>query len=82
MQWIKWRELESNIPLEQLPEFHRAFLLNRGTINPEKMPLRQVQQSVEREINSLIKEGQAKFEQDILLVSSQNIPQSWLEKYN
>jgi hypothetical protein len=80
MQWINWRELESNIPLEQLPEFHRAFLQSRGIANPETMPLRRVQQSVERELNTLIKEEQAKLEQDILLVLNQHIPQPWLEK--
>ncbi len=81
MQWINWRELESKIPLEQLPEFHRAFLLSRGTPNPESMMLRRVQQSVEREINTLIKEGHAKLEQETILVSSQFVPQPWLEKF-
>jgi hypothetical protein len=67
MNWIDWRELESLTPLEDLPEFHRAFLQSRG-INPQTMMLRRVQQAVERELNTLLRDGQAKLEDGRLLV--------------
>ncbi len=79
MTWINWRSLEANIPLEQLPDFHRDFLAARGIENPEEMMLRRVQQTVERELNKLLQTGEAKQHQDHLLVSSHQIPAKWLE---
>jgi hypothetical protein len=67
MDWIDWRELEAQTPLEDLPEFHRAFLRSRG-IAAETMMLRRVQQTVERELNALIQSNQAKLEDGRLWV--------------
>ncbi|MFN3267037.1 MAG: hypothetical protein ACK41E_09385 [Deinococcales bacterium] len=69
MEWIDWREHEANIPLERLPDFHRAFLRSRGVVNPEQMMLRRVQQSVERELNTLCQAGLAKNEEGHLWVA-------------
>jgi beta-galactosidase beta subunit len=78
MTWINWRELETQIPLEQLPEFHRDFLNARGVQNTQEMMLRRVQQSVERELNTLIREGHAKYHDEQLLVANHCIPEKWL----
>jgi hypothetical protein len=67
MDWIDWRELETQTPLEDLPEFHHAFLRSRG-IASETMMLRRVQQAVERELNTLLQSQQAKLENGRLLV--------------
>ncbi len=80
MDWINWRELEAQIPLEQLPDFHKAFLTSKG-VQTDSMMLRRVQQSVERELNKLIQQGQARLENEILYVNSHEIPTPWLEKH-
>jgi hypothetical protein len=67
--WTDWRELEASTPLEDLPNFHRAFLRSRGVDNPENMMLRRVQQAVERELNTLLRQGLAKLENERLLVA-------------
>ena len=79
MTWIDWRELETTLTLEQLPDFHRAFLDSRGIKNTETMMLRRVQQSVERELNTMLREQKAKEESETLFVSSSEIPSHWLE---
>jgi hypothetical protein len=79
MTWINWRELEANIPLEQLPEFHRAFLASRGVENLETMMLRRIQQSVERELNTMLREGEAKQDTEIIFVLNTKIPIQWLQ---
>jgi hypothetical protein len=66
--FIDWRELEASIPFEELPNFHRAFLRSKGVEAPETMMLRRVQQAVERELNTLLRQGFAKLENDRLLV--------------
>jgi hypothetical protein len=68
-QDIRWRELESRIALDNLPEFHRAFLKSRGVTDPEEMMLRRVQQAVERELNKLVQLGLARREGDEILIS-------------
>lgn len=55
-----WRTLEQNVPLDQLPDFHRKFLEWRGVENAAEMPLRRVQQRVEAELNKLALEGKTK----------------------
>lgn len=54
-----WRELETEVGLEALPAFHRAFLASRGVPDPAAIPLRRVQQAVERELNRLVRDGHA-----------------------
>jgi hypothetical protein len=66
---IRWRELESRIALDRLPEFQRAFLKLRGVSDPEEMMLRRVQQAVERELNKLIQSGLATREGEEIIVS-------------
>ena len=79
MNWINWRELVASIPLEQLPDFHRAFLTSRGVENIETMILRRIQQNVERELNTLLRDKKAKEESAILFVLRQEIPTQWLK---
>lgn len=79
MNWIDWRKLEARIALEQLPDFHRAFLVSRGVEHTDTMMLRRVQQSVERELNAMLRQGSAKQLEDTLLVLAEKIPSGWLE---
>ena len=67
---IRWRELEASIPLDRLPDFHRAFLVHRGVTDPQEMLLRRVQQTVERELNKLVQAGRARREGDEIVVSA------------
>ena len=55
-----WRTLESTIPLDELPGFHRKFLEWRGVGNAAEMPLRRVQQRVESELNKMALEGKTR----------------------
>ena len=65
---LNWRELEERIGIEALPAFHRRFLASRGVENPDALPLRRVQQNVERELNKLVLEGKAsKFDETWLV---------------
>ena len=77
MKWIDWRELEANIPLEILPQFHRDFLVARGLEDTQSTKLRRIQQNVERELNTMLRDGTAKEDNQLLLVSSQSIPEAW-----
>ncbi len=77
MQWIDWRKLEASIPLEELPKFHRDFLASRGLENTESTMLRRIQQNIERELNTMLRDGTAQYQAEILLVSSQSIPEAW-----
>jgi hypothetical protein len=70
-QDINWTELEERIGIEALPAFHRRFLAARGTENPDALPLRRVQQNVERELNKLVLEGRASKTQETWLVDSE-----------
>jgi hypothetical protein len=54
-------------------------LASRGIKNTETMMLRRVQQSVERELNTMLREQKAKEESETLFVSSSEIPSQWLE---
>ncbi len=69
-QQTNWRELEERIGIEVLPAFHRRFLASRGVENPDALPLRRVQQNVERELNKLLLEGKANKFDETWLVDS------------
>jgi hypothetical protein len=69
-QDTNWRELEERVGIEALPAFHRRFLAARGTENPDALPLRRVQQNVERELNKLVLEGKASKTEQTWLVDS------------
>ncbi|PTA67645.1 hypothetical protein [Deinococcus arcticus] len=61
---VRWRHLETQVGLENLPAFHRAFLAWRGVEGAPAMPLRRVQQRVEAELNRLVQAGHATREED------------------
>jgi hypothetical protein len=57
---LPWSELESAIPLEELPAFHRAFLeLHRPELEARALPLRRVQQYVSQTLRLLVGRGLA-----------------------
>lgn len=65
---LRWRALETQVGLDGLPDFHRAFLTWRGVEGAPGMPLRRVQQRVEAELNRLVQAGQATREGEDWLV--------------
>lgn len=56
---LSWRDLETRVGLDALPEFHRAFLEWSGVEGVPEMPLRRVGQRVEAELNRMVKDGRA-----------------------
>ena len=56
---LSWRDLETRVGLDALPEFHRAFLEWSGVEGAAEMPLRRVGQRVEAELNRMVKDGLA-----------------------
>lgn len=56
---LSWRDLETRVGLDALPEFHRAFLEWSGAEGVAEMPLRRVGQRVEAELNRMVKDGRA-----------------------
>ena len=56
---LSWRDLETRVGLDALPEFHRAFLEWSGVEGAAEMPLRRVGQRVEAELNRMVKDGRA-----------------------
>lgn len=65
---LSWRALEARVPLDDLPDFHRAFLDWRGVEGAVDIPLRRVQQRVEAELNKWVHSGQATRSGDDVLV--------------
>ncbi|WP_425148293.1 hypothetical protein [Deinococcus sp.] len=65
---FSWRALETEIGLDELPNFHRDFLTWRGVEDAQHMPLRRVQQRVESELNRLVQAGQATRQEDDWLI--------------
>jgi hypothetical protein len=61
---LSWRGLETQIGLDALPAFHRAFLTWRGVADADAMPLRRVSQRVEAELNKMVQADQATREGD------------------
>jgi hypothetical protein len=59
MEKVRWSELERNISLDQLPQFHRAFLRLHRPELPTEIPLRRVQQYVTQTLYQLAKQGKA-----------------------
>ena len=56
---LSWRDLETRVGLDALPDFHRAFLEWSGVEGVAEMPLRRVGQRVEAELNRMVKDGRA-----------------------
>jgi hypothetical protein len=77
--WIDWHSLEQNIPLDDLPTFHREFLkLTRpDEADWDAAFLRQVQGKVQASLKTLERQGLAKTEGDKVLVSGQMIPEAF-----
>ncbi len=65
---LSWRSLEARVPLDDLPDFHRAFLSWRGVEGAAELPLRRVQQRVEAELNKWVQSGRAVRSAEDLLV--------------
>lgn len=78
---IRWRDLEASIALDELPDFHRAFLALRGVTDPQEMLLRRVQQTVERELNKLVQTGLARRDEDEIIVSASALEGLNLERF-
>lgn len=82
MEWINWPRLESRIPLDDLPAFHRAFLerVRPGESDWSAAFLRQVQGKVQATLKQLQRDGRAKLEGDTLFVRREVIPEAF-EKF-
>ena len=78
---VRWRDLEASIALDRLPDFHRAFLSLRGVTDPQEMLLRRVQQTVERELNTLIQTGQARRDGEEIIVQRSALEGLTLEQF-
>ena len=78
---VRWRDLEASIPLNRLPDFHRAFLALRGVTDPQEMLLRRVQQTVERELNKLVQAGLARREGGEIIVQGAVFKELDLKNY-
>lgn len=81
MDWVDWQALETRIPLDELPAFHRAFLekMRPGEADWSTAFLRQVQGKVQASLKALEREGRAKREGDVLLVDRAVIPEAFLK---
>ena len=80
MDWTNWQRLETRIPLDELPSFHRAFL---DTVRPGENDwstafLRQVQGKVQASLKALERQGRAKHEGDVLYVDRAVVPEAFL----
>ena len=80
MDWIDWQQLETRIPLDELPSFQRAFLerVRPGEADWSTAFLRQVQGKVQASLKALEREGRAKREGDVLYVDKAVIPEAFL----
>lgn len=80
MDFVDWQRLETRIPLDELPAFHRAFL---ETVRPGENDwsaafLRQVQGKVQASLKALEREGRAKREGEVLFVDKAVVPEGFL----
>ena len=84
MDWVDWHALETRIPLDELPAFHRAFLetVRPGEADWNAAFLRQVQGKVQASLKALERGGRAKREGDVLLVDKSVIPEAFLRYLN
>lgn len=76
--WIDWHKLETVIPLDDLPSFHRAFLERQQEgENWQAASLRQVQGKVQAALKRLERAGLAKTAGERLLVASGSLPEGY-----
>ena len=80
IDFVDWSALETRIPLDELPAFHRAFLetVRPGEADWEGAFLRQVQGKVQASLKQLQRSGQAKEENGVLYVDKAVIPEAFL----
>ncbi|GIW26590.1 hypothetical protein [Meiothermus sp.] len=77
-EWLRWSDLEAQIPFHELPAFHRAFLkLHRPELSADTLPLRRVQQYVNQTLQSLALEGKARRVDEDYEVKPELIPYSY-----
>jgi hypothetical protein len=78
-EWINWQALESSIPLDELPSFHREFLklARPNEADWDKVFLRQIQGKVQATLKMLEREGKAKQENNHLFVLKYLIPNGY-----
>lgn len=77
---LRWSALEAQLPLPDLPAFHRAFLrLHRPELNPDTLPLRRVQQYVSQTLHSLVKAGKARLLDEDFELGAEQIPPPYRE---
>lgn len=78
MTWVDWHALERNIPLDDLPNFHRQFLaLARPDEDYSEAALRQVQGKVQASLKALERQGHAKTEGETLFVEQAFVPEAF-----
>ena len=77
--WVDWQRLERNIPLDELPEFHRAFLklVRPDETDWDKAFLRQIQGKVQASLKQLEREKLLKSENDGLYIAKHMIPEAF-----
>lgn len=81
MDALRWSQVEATIPLSELPKFHREFLkLHRPELEPEKLPLRRVQQYVSQTLHSLVQQGKATKEGDDFVLGVGEVPEKYREQ--
>lgn len=64
--WANWTRLEQDIPLDELPAFHREFLarVREEETNWDQATLRQVQGKVQASLKQLERSGDIQREND------------------
>lgn len=75
--FTSWHRLESQIPFNDLPKLHRAFLKWCGVENADDMPLRRAGQRVEAELKRLALSGTVQKEGDDFLFPAALIAEFW-----
>jgi hypothetical protein len=78
-EWLNWQALEESIALDDLPNFHRAFLKHN---RPDEQDwdvtfLRQVQGKVQATLKQLERSGLARYDANVLLVAKSAIPEGF-----
>lgn len=75
---MRWSQLEAQIPLSDLPRFHRDFLVqHRPELQAQTLPLRRVQQYVSQTLLQLAQQGLALRQGDDFVVEAAQIPLAW-----
>lgn len=74
-RWIDWSALEASLPLDELPQLHRAFLeLHDPGERWDEAPLRRVQGKVGAALKRLERSGRVRHEGERLLLAADALP--------